>query len=136
MARRNQNFEVYRGDNFTLVANILDAESLTGYKAQWIVFTRSIDGNVHTITRHLTLTTSGHFNSSGVPGQFVNGGITFHDNTVHIEVTSAMYGNLGSSNTEVEFDHQLKLYDGDDVDAVSASGKIKVLKPSPTANLL
>ena len=136
MARRNQNFETYRGNNFTLVVNILDAESLAGYKAQWTVFTRAIDGNVHTITRHLTLTTQGHFSSSGVPGQFVNGGITFHNNEVHIAVTSAMYGNLGSANTEVEFDHQLKLYDGDDVDAVSSSGKMKVLKPAPTANLL
>lgn len=135
MARRNQNIESYRGDSFVIVCPILDASDLVGYKAEWVVFTRAIDGNVHTITKHLTITTNNDFSSAGVPGDFVNGGITFHDNEVHIEVTGNNYGQLGSANTEVEYDHQLKLWDGSDVSAVSSSGKWKIYKPASSANL-
>ncbi len=135
MARLNQDFKRFRGDNFTIVFNVLDASSLFGYKAEWTVYERTIDGAVHTITKKMIITTDGDFVDPGGGITFVGDGITFEDGEVHVHVTENDYTGLGSSSTEVVFDHQLRLWDGDDVQAIAGQGKWTIMVAPTPADL-
>ncbi len=134
MARLGQNFSRFRGDNFTIVFNVLDASDLTGYMAEWTVYERTVDGISHTIAKKLTVTTDGDF-SAPAQGEFKDAGVTFSDGEVHVEITESDYTGLGSTGTEVTFEHQLRLWDGDEVQAVAAQGTWTILVPSPAATL-
>ncbi len=133
MARLGQNFSRFRGDNFTIVFNVLDASDLTGYMAEWTVYERGIDGITHTITKKLTVTTDGDFDAP--VGEFKDGGITFDGGEVHVEITEDDYTGLGTAGQQVTFEHQLRLWDGDDVQAVAAQGTWTIMVPSPAATL-
>ncbi len=133
MARLGQNFTRFRGDNFTIVFNVMDAVVLTGYMAEWTVYERAVDGAIHTITKKLTVTTDGDFDQP--VGEFKDGGITFDGGEVRIEITENDYTGLGSTGTQITYEHQLRLWDGDGVQAVAAQGTWTIMVPSPAATL-
>ncbi len=129
MARLGQNFSRFRGDNFTIVFNVMDATNIVGYKAEWSIYTRDVTGINHKITRHLTLTTSDHFFPPG-EGQFFPHRIILKDGEVHIPITKDDYRELGSSGTQITFEHQLRLWDRDNLHAVAAQGTWTVMVPT------
>ena len=131
MPRLNQNFVRFRGDIFTIAFDILDAENIEGYKAEWTVYTKTLDGAVATITRFLTITTDSGFTNPGV-GYFIEDGITIDGNQILVAVPSVVYDSsrLGNSSHEIIFEHQLRIWDGDDNMAVAAHGTWDLRKPS------
>ncbi len=122
MARQNPTFIRFDGDNFTLATTITDTASLDGYKAETTIFTRDESDN---ITIALKKNTAGDFDPD-------EGGVTFDDNVVLTEITTADYTSL-TVNTVYEI--QVRLWDGDDVHAVSAYGKWDLRKPAPASTL-
>ena len=130
MARLNQNFVRFRGDIFTIAFDIFDAQNIEGYKAEWTVYTKTLDGAVATITRFLTITTDSGFSTPS--GYFINNGITIEGNQILVAVPSAVYDSsrLGDSTHEIIFEHQLRIWDGDDNMAVAAHGTWDLRKPS------
>lgn len=133
MARLEQNFTQFRGDNFTVAFPVQDAQDLSGYKAEWTVYERAIIADTHTITKLLTITTD-HFDAPA-QGAHKPDGITFHDNEVHVHVSESDYTTLGDANKEVTYDHQLRLWDVEDNHTVAAYGKWRIMVASSKAIL-
>ncbi len=136
MARLQQNFVRFRGDMFTIQFETIDGGNLELYKAEWTVYTKSKSGDVVTITKYLTITTDSGFNAPA-QGYFIGDGITIEENIISVDVPVAVYDSnrLGTSTHEMEFEHQLRIWDPEDNTAIAAQGTWDLRKPAAPATI-